>query len=235
MAGLLSQAARPQKFGFETEFDAVGQVAYIATRPKRSYSPEEVEAVRRAALDEGERMALESLARRQAEALEQIADACRRALPRLAEVAHANRAGAAGLAMACARGVADAALDAFPAAPIQAAVEALSRELDAQPRLVAVVPEGLAEDLRPALEEAVLAAGFAGALVLREDAAMADGAFTLDFGDGRAAFDPDEAARRVTEALEQTLAADALHAEPLLPPSTLPPSTPPLSTLGEEG
>jgi flagellar assembly protein FliH len=44
-------------------------------------------------------------------------------------------------------------------------------------------------------------------------------AFTLDFGDGQAAFDPAEAARRVTEALESALAAEGLHAEPLIPGS----------------
>jgi flagellar assembly protein FliH len=46
---------------------------------------------------------------------------------------------------------------------------------------------------------------------------MGPGAFTLDFGDGSAAFDPQAAAQRVAEALHAALAAEGLHAEPLIP------------------
>ena len=42
-------------------------------------------------------------------------------------------------------------------------------------------------------------------------------AFTLDWGEGRAAFDPEAAAARVAAALDEALAAEGLHAEPLLP------------------
>jgi flagellar assembly protein FliH len=49
------------------------------------------------------------------------------------------------------------------------------------------------------------------------DAAMPNAAFTLDWGEGRAAFDPQAAADRVTRALETALAAEGLHAEPLIP------------------
>jgi len=42
-------------------------------------------------------------------------------------------------------------------------------------------------------------------------------AFTLDFGDGAAAFDPEQASARVAAALDAALAADGLHAEPLTP------------------
>jgi flagellar assembly protein FliH len=42
-------------------------------------------------------------------------------------------------------------------------------------------------------------------------------AFLLDWGDGRAAFNPDDAAARVTQALEAAIAAEGLHAEPLVP------------------
>jgi flagellar assembly protein FliH len=211
--------ALPQKFGFDTEFDAGGEVTYIAPRTKRSYTPDEVEAVRRAALSEGERMALESLAQQQVRTLNEISAACARALPRLAEVAHAYRGACATLAMACGRAIADAALDEFPEAPLRAAIAALTSEIDAQPRLIATVPPGMSETLKPALEEAAAAAGFAGTLVVREDQGMGDGAFALDFGDGQAAFDPDAAAERVAATLASALAADGLHAEPLLPAS----------------
>ena len=48
-------------------------------------------------------------------------------------------------------------------------------------------------------------------------AALPMAAFVLDWGDGRAAFDPEQAAARVAEALSTALAAEGLHAEPLIP------------------
>jgi len=206
-----------QKFGFDTEFDAGGGVAFAAPRPKRSYTPDEVEAIRLAALAEGERAGLASVAADQARALSQIAAACGQALPRLAEVAHAHRIGSANLALACGRAIADAALDRFPEAPVRAAVESLAREIETAPRLVVGASPELAGRLQGVLDETAQAIGFAGAIQIRPDAAVGAHAFTLDFGDGSAAFDPAAAAARVSQALEAALASEGLHAEPLIP------------------
>lgn len=188
-------------------------------RPKRLYPAEEVEQIRAAALAEGERLALAGVAARQADALGQIAAACNQALPRLAEVAHEHRVGSANLSLACARAIADAALDKFPEAPALAALEALAREIDAQPRLVLSADPDLADTLRTTLEEAARNLGFEGAVVVKADGAYGPHAFTLDFGDGQAAYDPAAAAERVSEALHAALASEGLHAEPLIPGS----------------
>jgi flagellar assembly protein FliH len=121
--------------------------------------------------------------------------------------------------MACARAIADAALDMFPEAPARAALEALAREIEAQPRLVATADPALAGRLQAALDETARALGFEGAVVVKSDGAFAPHAFTLDFGDGKAAFDPAAAAERVNQALQAALAAEGLHAEPLIPGS----------------
>src|SRR5689334_19029766 len=99
----------PIRFAFDTEFDSAGGVAFQAQRPKRLYPLEEVEQLREASRAEGERTAMASIAAQQAAALSQIAAVCAQALPRLAEVAHEHRLGSAALALACARGIADAA------------------------------------------------------------------------------------------------------------------------------
>jgi flagellar assembly protein FliH len=207
------------KFAFDTEFDSAGGVAFQAPRPKRLYPIEEVEQIRDAARAEGERAALASVAAQQASALSQIAAACAQALPRLAEVAHEHRQGSAALALACARAIADAALEKFPEAPVQAALETLAREIDAQPRLVVTADPQLADALKDVLEETARGLGFEGAVVIKPDGAFGPHAFTLDFGDGQAAFDPAQAAERVSQALIAALAAEGLHAEPLIPGS----------------
>jgi len=207
------------RFAFDTEFDGKGSVAFQAPRPKRLFPQEEVEQLRAAAYAEGERAAMASIAAQQAEALRQIASACTQALPRLAEVAHEHRQGSAALALACAKGIADAALERFPEAPVQAALASLAREIDAQPRLVVSADPALAAQLQTLLEDTARGLGFEGAVVVKPDGAFGPHAFTLDFGDGQAAFDPAQAAERVTAALVAALAAEGLHAEPLIPGS----------------
>lgn len=208
-----------QKFSFDTEFDAGGGVAFATPRPKRLFPAEEVEQLRAAAFADGERAAMASIAAQQADALSQIAMACNQALPRLAEVAHEHRQGSATLALACARAIADASLEKFPQAPVLAALDSLAREIDAQPRLVLSADPALADGLQGILEDAARGLGFEGAVVIKPDGAFGRHAFTLDFGDGQAAFDPAQAAGRVTLALEAALAAEGLHAEPLIPGS----------------
>ena len=210
-------AGEPQKFSFDTVFDAQGGVAYAAPRPKRSYSAEEVEQVRAQAYAEGERTALASIAAQQQMALGLIAAACQQALPSLAAVAHEHRVGSAHLALACARGVAGAALERFPEAPLQAALASLAQEIEASPRLIVTAAPDLADRIQGELDTIAAKLGYAGAIQVKAEAGLSAHAFTLDFGDGQAAFDPEAAAARVTAALEAALAAEGLHAEPLIP------------------
>jgi flagellar assembly protein FliH len=82
--------------------------------------------------------------------------------------------------------------------------------------VVTADPE-LADGLQAVLEDAAAASGYQGAIAVRTDAGLAAHAFTLDFGDGSATFDPAAATERVTQALHAALAAEGLHAEPLIP------------------
>jgi len=205
-----------QRFAFDTVFDGQGDIAEGAPRPKRLYTAEEVEAVREQARGEGERSALASMKAVQAQALAAISEATRQALGALVGVAHAHREGSAELALACAKAIADAALQRFPEAPLQAAIAVLAREVEAAPRLVVTVPPDLIELLEPVLAEAAQGIGYGGQLVMRGAPGLMGCAFTLDFGDGAAAFDPIAASERVTAALHEALAAEGLHAEPLI-------------------
>ncbi len=213
-----------EKFGFDTVFDNAGDVAFAAPRPKRSYSPEEAEALVQTARAEGERAALASIAAHQAEALSVIAHAAAQALPKLAEVAHAHRVGSAELALACARAIAAAALDKFPQAPVRAALDSLAREIEAAPRLIVTADAELAAGLQAVLDETAQAVGYPGAIQVRTDPGFGPHAFNLDFGDGSASFDPAAATERVTQALHAALASEGLHAEPLIPGAELPAS-----------
>jgi len=209
----------PRKFTFDTVFDGASAAA-PSVPYRRVLGPEEVERLCAQARAEGEAAAMARIEAHTTQALSQIAEAARFALPTLVQAAHEHRVGSAELAMAAARKIADAACDRFPEAPAQAALAALAREIEATPRLVLQAAPDLIERLQAALEETAQAIGFGGQIVARADPDLPRAAFTLDWGDGRAAFDPEAAAARVAAALDAALAAEGLHGE-ALPLTTL--------------
>ena len=208
-------AAAPRKFGFDTVFDNDGHVSSAAPVIKRFYLPAEVEQIRLRAYAEGERAADAS----GAAALGEISRHCGVALGTLARVAHDHREASAGLALAVGRKIADAALDRFPEAPVSAALVELAREIESRPLLKVQVSPGLVEAVEVALKATAEALGYPGSISVGADASLPRAAFAFDWGEGRAAFDPEAAATRVAAALETALAAEGLHAEPLTPES----------------
>jgi flagellar assembly protein FliH len=209
-------------FSFDTEFDAAGVVvSKTAFRPvKRAYGPAEVDALVAQARLEARSEALGEVDSIQAMALSGIAQALAAAVPALAQVAEAHRQQSAELALTAARVVAASALDRFPEAPLQAALEALGQEIDASPRLV-IRTGDLTETTHTRLQQLCAEAGFSGVVAFRTEPSMSPAAFQLEWTDGRAAFDPDEAFVRIREALNSALAAEAGHAEILTPETTL--------------
>lgn len=209
-------ASAPRPFAFDTVFDDAGSIAYQPPARRKHYTAEEVEAARAAGYAEGERSAVAQAEARAADALADIARAARAALSALQGVAHEHRVGSAQLALAAARRIADAALDRFPEAPAAAALEALAREIEAEPRLMVRVAPDLQARIQAALDHTAEAIGFEGQILTRAEPALPPAAFVLDWGDGKAVFDPQDAAARVAAALEAALAAEGLHAEPLI-------------------
>lgn len=212
----MSTLAALPRFGFDTVFDDAGVIAYSPPPSRHSMSSAEVDALRAEGFAAGERSSTARAQAAQAEALQRLAEIASTALSTLAQAAHEHRRGAAELAMAAARRIADAALDRFPEAPLAAALAALSDEVEAAPKLVIRIGAHDEDAIRTAIEHAAAVAGFAGRIVLTIDPTAPTAAFNFDWGDGRAAFDPELAAARVVEALEAALAAEGLHAEPLV-------------------
>jgi flagellar assembly protein FliH len=208
--------AEPRKFAFDTVFDQAGDVAFAPARIKRTFTADEVEVIKAEAFAAGEKSTTAIAQAQAAHALGEIGRSARQALSALAQVAHEHRTSSADLALAVGRKIADAALERFPEAPVKAALQELSRELEASPRLMVRCATELVEALQTALDETAQASGFAGAIVVKGDSVLPMAAFVLDWGDGRAAFDPEQAAARVAEALATALAAEGLHAEPLI-------------------
>ncbi|HEY3800342.1 MAG TPA: flagellar assembly protein FliH [Caulobacteraceae bacterium] len=213
-------AQSPRKFNFDVEFEG-GRSGASGSAYRRSHSAEDVERLVAQARAEGEAAAMARIEAQTAQALSNMAETAKAALPTLAQAAHLHRESAAELALACARQIADAACERFPEAPLQAALAALAREIEATPKLLFRCNPALEAQLTAALAQTAEAIGYAGQIVARPDPLIPRAGFILDWGDGSAAFDPDGAAARVAEALKSALAAEGLHAEALaLNPST---------------
>lgn len=204
-------------FNFDTVFDDAGFIASTpVARPKRSYSPDEVEAIREEAFRKGEASALVLAQQAQADTLANFTESARAGLSVLARVAHEHREACAALALACGRAIADAALEQFPEAPLQAALQALFLEIETAPRLVIRADAPDSESVAR-IEAMARETGFTGQVVVKPEPGPTRGAFVFEWGDGRAAFDPAAAAQRVADAIAEALAAEGLHAEPLIP------------------
>ncbi len=211
--GFAQMAPPARKFTFDTVFD--GDRVITPPKPKVAFTAQEVEQARAQGVVEGQRTVTARAEADAAAALAETVRAIREAMTGLTALAHEHRIGSARLAMAAGRRIADAALDRFPEAPAVAALDALAREVEAQPRLVVRTSPARLSRLEAALTQASEAAGFAGRLVVKTDPALAGAAFTFDWGEGRAAFDPDAAAERIAIALEEALSSEGLHGEPL--------------------
>ena len=94
--------------------------------------------------------------------------------------------------------------------------------MEAEPRLTIKAAPDLVKRMQKALDKTADACGFPGKIVVKGDAAAPPAAFTLEWSDGRAAFDPVQTAARIETALNNALAAEGLHAEPLLPTTPSP-------------
>lgn len=208
-----------QRFAFDTEFDGAGVVVRAAPEPvEEQFDAAALQAAHAEGYAAGERSAVAQAEAEAARALSALAAVADSAMATLAEVAHAHKAGAVALAMAAAERIAEAALERFPEAAAAAALESLAREVEASPRLLLRVRPEHEMHLRQAVEAAALSAGYPGQLVVKSDPALSPAAFIFDWGDGRAAFDPQAAAARIGAALTAALAAEGLHGEAVLNP-----------------
>ncbi len=209
----------PRKFSFETVFDDEGGIAYAPPKQKRIFTLEEVTQIRAECYEDGQRSALVVAEQAAAAALQAIGHAAHGALSTLVQIAHDHRVGSAELSLACARQIADAALEQFPDAPAQAALEALAAEITTGPRLTVRASADLVERFQRTLDEQAQALGMPGQIIVKADPMMPQAAFHFDWGDGRASYDPTVTAERVAQALHNALIAEGLHAEAVDPHS----------------
>ena len=199
-----------RKFEFGTVFGDGGRVVAEQPREKKSFTLEEVEAIRAKAYSDGENNAQARAQAAQAAAVQALADAAQMGMSMLADAIHAHKEASVKLALVCAQKIAAEALERFPEAPLRAALEALGQEIETATRLVLYAPNP-DEALQAAANEAALFAGYAGAIQFRDRPASPAGAFEVVWNDGRAEFDPQAVFDVLQAQLQEALDAEAYH------------------------
>ena len=209
---MIQPNAPHQPFNFDTVFGADGQVVrQTEWQPqKRSFSPAEVDALVAQARLEARQQALAEVEALRADALSLLAQNVSAAMGALGQIAEQHRQEATELALVSARTLSGAAFDLFPRRPLEMTIDQLAQEIDASPRLLVRAPN-LDVEARAEIETLCSQSGFSGMVVFREEPGPA-AAFTLEWADGRASFDPAEVEQRLRDALQVVLAADDRNA-----------------------
>jgi flagellar assembly protein FliH len=192
------------KFAFDTEFSPSGDV--VREAPKK-FSAEEVEAECQAAYARGAQDATAQAERQAAAALQALADATKKLLGQLDSERQAMRNEAARLALAAARKVAGAALEAHGVERAAAAIEAVMDLLRHQPRLLVKLSPDAAEALKPRIDEMAQAHGYDATILVRTQAGLKSGEVIIDWSDGMLAMSPDDANAQIEALVETALAS----------------------------
>ena len=206
--------SKAEPFVFDTDFGADGRVV-AATQwapTKRAYTPEEVETLVQTARAEALAEVEGQVEFQRAQALAAIAQSLAATGPRLNQIIQQHREQSVELALTMARQLAGVALERMPTGMLEAALDVLGNEIEASSRLL-VRAAGLDDDTQASVRRAGADVGFTGTVSFRDDPSMPTATFDLEWNDGRATFDLDEAVGRLREALMSQLAAEAGHTE----------------------
>jgi flagellar assembly protein FliH len=198
-----------RKYAFETEFAPDGAV--LTQAPKR-FTPEEVEAESKVAYARGSQDAVAQAERQTAAALQALVSAAAALLAQLDHERREIRAEAASIALAAAKTISGAALDAFGVERATASVEAAMDALRHQPRLIVKLPPKDAEVLSTRIAQMAEDHGYGGAILVRSDAKMRAGELVIDWSDGVVGVNPCEITERIEALIAATLAASDLQA-----------------------
>lgn len=194
-----------RKYAFDTEFALNGEILRDPHGKPTRFTVEELEKECAAAYERGKKDALAEAERAAAAALKQLADNAAALLAALDKESKALRADAVHVALAAARKISGAALDAYGPDLAATAIEAAMDALRHQPRLLVRVSEATAETLRPRLESITEAHAYAGAVLLRPEPSMKAGEIVIDWSDGVVSLDPQDVAKRVEALMEAAL------------------------------
>jgi len=162
------------KYTFDVEFRPEGDLVSNAARArqKKPYTTEEIDALSARARDQGMKSGQVRAAEQQTQEIAKLVDVMRDVVTRSSRAADDVRKEASLIALAAARKLASAAVDALPAADVEDVLRHALHQALGEPRIVLHTSPKVAEILRPRLAEIAAEEGFDGRVVVTGEAAM---------------------------------------------------------------
>ncbi len=200
-------SAGPRKFTFDTAFDG-GRVVRDASKTKKFFLPEEVEAAKAEAYEAGRASVEARAAQAQSMALGDIARAVLAALDEMDAIGREARARAAEIALAAARKIAGASLRMHPVEAVEETIAACLSQIPHEPRVVVRVDVDLAAELKDRIARLAEEIGFDGRIVVAGEHALTAADCRLEWADGGASRDAAAIAAAVDEAVARFVEND---------------------------
>jgi flagellar assembly protein FliH len=169
-----SSAPRAVKYTFDTVFgdQAEAQAQSAAPRARSAYSADEVERIKTEIFAAGKADAEAKAAAQKADAVKNVGAGIARVIHALDETQTRLRVESVELAIAVARKLAGASLDAFPLKEIEEVVTDCLHKLHREPRLVVRVSAGISDELQTEIHGLADRHGFAGRIVVLPEPAI---------------------------------------------------------------
>ena len=162
------------KYTFDIEFRPEGDLVSNAARArqKKAYSTEEIDTLSARAREQGMKSGQVRAAETQAQEIAKLVEILREILARSSQATDDVREEASLLALAAARKLAAAAVDALPSADVEEVLRHALHQALGEPRVVLHTSPKVAELLKPRLAEIAHEEGFEGRVVVSGEAAL---------------------------------------------------------------
>jgi flagellar assembly protein FliH len=188
------------RFEFGQNFGVKPKSGIVSAPVKHSYKPQEVEEIRIKAFEDGLNRAEESLVKAQSLALDSLTMAVHESLRQLDSLLEENRQNSLKLCLAMARKLAGTTLERDPNLPLEEALASLSLELKRQPNLW-IAHQGISDEAQMNIKQNLRDKGFKGAIHWQLRPHEPKAWFEIEWGEGRARFDPERIIDEIVKAL----------------------------------
>ena len=178
--------AATEKFLFETTFDTDGQILHDASTggPKKSYTPEEVEAIKQEAYAEGLSGLEAQMAQQNAQVLGQMSESMLQVITQLGGETTRLREQAVDLAMVVANRLCGTLLEKEPEAEIIALISRCLEALPSEPHIVVRVGEAVSEPVKTAVSTLAAEKGFNGKVLVVAEPSIQSADCRVEWADG---------------------------------------------------
>ena len=197
-----------QKYQFDVEFDASGQILRSPTEIN-AFSHDEVEQIKAQAFEEGRESEIAHAANITSDALTQIAQTTTAFTDQLNTQALMNKKAAFDLALSAAKKIAGSALEAFPSSEIEATIEECLAEMPDTSRMVVSVAEDLRETIASKVEAIAEQQNFDGRIRVVGSNEMAPNECKVEWGDGGLERQTKHIEDRIAEIVSRRLISEA--------------------------